>query len=259
MKTLKVILIVGVVILLGLSLAWSAPKDKDKENNGQGQEKQELKEEARQSNDNQGKRNEHIPEAAAKQLTETPSHEVNNIGKEQAHLIREGAIESGVDKTEKKDSSMAKEKQEKNTLNDAKTALEKLENSRWAYNPNDTRGQGNMGQVAMIAPYGHDKDSDRMELYGNRGRVIRPEPTPTPTPEPEPTPAPQPEPTPTPTPEPEPTPAPQPEPTPTPTPTPEPTPTPTPEPEPTPAPQPEPTPTPTPTPEPELPPDYPPF
>ena len=63
------------------------------------------------------------------------------------------------------------------------------EHSRWWYNPNDDRGQGNMGQVTMLSPYGHDKDSDRMELYGNRGRVIRTETTPEePTPEPEPPP-----------------------------------------------------------------------
>jgi len=251
MKALKIILIIGVIILLGLSPAWSAPKDKDKENNGQGQEKQEQKEEVRQPKDNQGKRNEHISEVVREQLTEKPSREINNTAKEQARLIREGAIESDASKAGRKDSLIAREKQEKNILNDAKTALEKLENSRWAYNPNDTRGQGNMGRVTMIAPYGHDKDSDRMELYGNRGRVIRSEPEPTPTPEPEPTSTPEPEPTPTPTPEPESTP--------TPTPTPVPTPTPTPEPEPTPTPTPEPEPTPTPTPEPEPPPDYPPF
>ena len=64
-----------------------------------------------------------------------------------------------------------------------KNALQKLERSRWAHHPHDTRGQGNMGRPTMLAPYGHDKDSDRMELYGNRGRVIKeselpPEPDP---------------------------------------------------------------------------------
>jgi hypothetical protein len=84
------------------------------------------------------------------------------------------------------------------------------ERSRWWYNPNDDRGQGNMGKVMMLSPYGHDKDSDRMKLYGNRGRVIKTEPTPEPPP---------PDPTPTPEPTPEP---PPPDPTPTPEPTPEP-------------------------------------
>jgi hypothetical protein len=63
--------------------------------------------------------------------------------------------------------------------------------SRWSYNPHDERGQGNMGKPDMVAPYGHDKDSDRLELTGSRGKVIRsaeppPEPEPPPDPEPEP-------------------------------------------------------------------------
>jgi len=88
-----------------------------------------------------------------------------------------------------------------------KNALQKLERSRWAYNPHDTRGQGNMGRPDMLDPYGHDKDSDRMELYGNRGRVIRepelpPEPDPELPPEPEPELPPEPEPEPPPEPDP---------------------------------------------------------
>jgi hypothetical protein len=80
------------------------------------------------------------------------------------------------------------------------------ERSRWWYNPNDDRGQGNMGNVTMLDPYGHDKTSDRKALYGNNGRVIRTEPAPEPPPElpPDPTPDPPPEPEPTPDPNPEP-------------------------------------------------------
>lgn len=66
------------------------------------------------------------------------------------------------------------------SMKSAEKALAKLESARWAYNPNDTRGQGNMGKVTMIAPYGHDKDSDRLEVYGNRGRVVRETPEPPP-------------------------------------------------------------------------------
>lgn len=110
---------------------------------------------------------------------------------------------------------LAERKNEKKLLSDLKDALIKLNHSRWSYNPGDERGQGNMGRVDMLAPFGHDKDSDRMELYGNRGRVIRivepiPEPEPEPTPEPEP--IPEPEPAPEPTPEPSPAPSPPPEP-----------------------------------------------
>ena len=63
--------------------------------------------------------------------------------------------------------------EESEILQNLQEALNQLERSRWSYNPQDERGQGNMGKVDMLAPYGHDKDSDRMELYGNRGRVIR--------------------------------------------------------------------------------------
>jgi hypothetical protein len=104
-------------------------------------------------------------------------------------------------------------------LADLKKALQQLEHSRWAYNPNDTRGQGNMGRPNMLDPYGQNKDN-RMELYGNRGRVIKevapeppappPDPVPVPVPVPEPTPEPDPTPTPTPTPDPIPTPPPEP-------------------------------------------------
>jgi hypothetical protein len=90
-------------------------------------------------------------------------------------------------------------------LNNLENALSKLEHARWAYHPHDQRGQGNMGNVDMLAPYGHDKDSDRMELYGNRSRVIRieePEPDPAPVPDPIPEPEPEPEPDPEPDPDP---------------------------------------------------------
>lgn len=46
------------------------------------------------------------------------------------------------------------------------------DNARWNFNPKDDRGQGNNSKHDMLDPYGHSKD-DRMELYGNRGRVIR--------------------------------------------------------------------------------------
>jgi hypothetical protein len=41
-------------------------------------------------------------------------------------------------------------------------ALKKTGNAQWGLNPHDLRGQGNMGRPDMIAPYGHDKDSDRL-------------------------------------------------------------------------------------------------
>jgi hypothetical protein len=59
-------------------------------------------------------------------------------------------------------------------LLDALTQLERVrgrENARWAYNPHDTRGQGNMGTPTMRDPYGFDKDSGREGA--DRGRPIR--------------------------------------------------------------------------------------
>lgn len=48
--------------------------------------------------------------------------------------------------------------------------LNALEKARWSYNPNDERGQGNMGKPKMRTPYGFDKDSGREG--SERGRAI---------------------------------------------------------------------------------------
>jgi len=117
---------------------------------------------------------------------------------------------------------------EKGFDTDIDSALKKLENARWSYNPKDERGQGNMSIREMLSPFGHDKDSDRKELYGNNGRIVW-EPVPDPEPEPEPDPEPIPEPEPDPEPEPEPEPEPDPEPEPEPEPDPEPDPDPIPD------------------------------
>lgn len=109
-------------------------------------------------------------------------------------------------------------------------SLNRLENDHFANHPLDTRGQGNMGKPDMLDPYGFNKDN-RLELYGNRGRVIKEEPVPEPDPLPDPDPVPEPEPIPDPVPDPEPTPDPVPDPEPTPEPTPDPIPEPDPVPE----------------------------
>jgi len=63
--------------------------------------------------------------------------------------------------------------------------MQKKTPSKWSHNPNDVRGQGNMGRVNMLAPFGHNKNFDRKDYFGNRGRVIRnAEPEPVPLPEP---------------------------------------------------------------------------
>lgn len=86
-------------------------------------------------------------------------------------------------------------------VNDFEQALGKLrkyERARWGDHPRDTRGQGNMGKVDMLDPYGFARD-DRKELFGNRGRVIHPEETPPPPSEDPPPPPPDEEPPPPPT------------------------------------------------------------
>jgi hypothetical protein len=86
-------------------------------------------------------------------------------------------------------------------------ALEKLNGSKWFYNPKK-------GGPEKLPPFGHDKESDRKELYGNRGRPIRVAPEPPPPepipPEPEPIPEPIPPPEPEPVPDPGPMPIPMP-------------------------------------------------
>ncbi len=103
-------------------------------------------------------------------------------------------------------------KSEQMLIRDLNRSLLRLNQSNWSYHPRDDRGQGNMGKVDMLDPFGHDKDSDRKELYGTRGRVIKeiiPEPEPEPPIEPEPEPPPEPDPPPEPEPPPEPDPIPE--------------------------------------------------
>jgi len=69
----------------------------------------------------------------------------------------------------RRNSGNVKNEKEKRTID----LLGALDRARWSYNSHDDRGQGNMGKVDMLDPFGHDKDSDRKELYGNNGRPIR--------------------------------------------------------------------------------------
>lgn len=170
----------------------SKPKNESKKNN---------------SNANNGKQKT-LPSIEKKQVKQK-----NIIKKDINHDMRM-LYKQSIQK-QKKHSQNANSQKNKTILNSLTKALSKLHTARYNYNPNDTQEQGNMGKVNMLDPYGHDKDSDRMELYGNRGRAIKEpviEPEPEPQPEPEPEPQPEPEPEPQPEPEPEPLPEPPPEP-----------------------------------------------
>lgn len=62
---------------------------------------------------------------------------------------------------------------QKQMMGDLDQSLKKLAKAQWTNNPNDDRGQGNNGKPDMLDPFGHGKDSNRKELYGNNGRVIK--------------------------------------------------------------------------------------
>ena len=56
----------------------------------------------------------------------------------------------------------------KETSARTKNVIDSLTKSRWAHNPNDDRGQGNMGKPEMISPFGFDKDSGRQKWERSR-------------------------------------------------------------------------------------------
>ncbi len=218
MRKTKILLLIAFILSLSVSTVYSVPKNKTNNPKAKGKEK-----------------------VAATEVN-SPKPKVQSSSKAQVrakvvvkqsikgnkNLQRKQVVEKRIkDKDVQLYRSKAKKpvlsrrhlerKRNRELVGELGLAMNRLENSRWYHNPNDDRGQGNMGKVDMLDPYGHDKDSDRMELYGNRGRLIRlldpvaePEPppespsAPEPLPEPEPVPEPEPEPEPVPIPAPEP-------------------------------------------------------
>ena len=194
MKLFKTLLAVILVIFLIVQPAFSAPKG-DGNGNGKAkghdkfEEPKPQKEHKNHKAEDKGLKRGHLINHAQKQSTTAascPEPQKSFVGNK--HIIQ---------------SEMQL------TLKNLQGVLQKLQHSKWWYNSHPESQGGNMGKPEKLDPYGHDKDSDRMELYGNRGRVIK---TPVSEPEPEPTlPPPEPEPEPEPTPPP---PEPEPEPTP---------------------------------------------
>ena len=150
MKTLSLLTAMMLAIVLAASPAYSAPGGQGK-GQGQGVEKSQHARSIERAH-------------KAERASERSTREQTDIRK---YAPEKGASrnidEQGRASTRKSDAALMKEVKER---------LAKIDNSRWSYNPNDDRGQGNMGNVTMIAPYGHDKDSDRLALYGNRGSRI---------------------------------------------------------------------------------------
>lgn len=170
-KTFKVILGLAVVMALALNPLYAAPKE-GKVNKGK----------AKGHAISQGRRNTHNDSIQR-------NHALKADFRQNRRKVYQPAIQR----------QAVHGRENKQLLEGLESALGKFEHSKWFYNPHDDRGQGNMGKVDMLDPYGHDKDSDRLALYGNRGRVIRiveplPEPEPPPSQEPPPEPEPEPEP-----------------------------------------------------------------
>ena len=203
---MKIAFFTSLILVLIVAPLYSAPK----EDKGKGHNKSEEVNEppGQVKNDNKGN----------KGLKR--GHANNKKGLRRKHAIDkikgEASLRENIPGQETKQEVHQRimERENQKILNNLEKALQKLEHSKWAYNPKDTRGQGNMGKPDMLTPFGHDKDSDRKELYGSNGRVIKIEPTPEPPPDPDPEPEPPPAPPPPPDPDPDPDPEPEPPPAP---------------------------------------------
>jgi len=230
---------VGIVALAFTVTYCDAKPNGEKPNNGKSNaQQQDHKSEKNNPSQNEPKKADNpIKSPNAKSLTATPPSitiRTKSISRDK-DASQTKALRPNVQRRFDHQISHNVQKRNQTLIKDLNRSLLKLNNSKWSYNPHDDRGQGNMGKVDMLDPFGHDKDSNRKILYGNNGRVIKqiaPEPEPEPDPIPEPEPQPDPIPEPVPEPEPEPLPEPAPEPAPAPDPIPEPAPEPAPAPDP---------------------------
>ena len=134
----------------------SSPKSTAKSNNAQGA-KSASSSDRRRNNIEKSK-------AQANERANRPDKEKN--GKSVGHSELRADNSKKADRDQRADHRKAKEDR-------IKKLIASLEKARWSQNPHDERGQGNMGKPKMLDPFGHDKDSDRKELYGNNGRPIR--------------------------------------------------------------------------------------
>lgn len=167
MKTFKILLAVMLVLFLIVQPAYSAPKE-----------------------DNNGKAKGHDKFEEPKVHKEHPKHEAKGKGLKRGYLLNQGQQKANVveffpePKKLPLKNKHAVQSEMQLTLTNLQEVLNKVQNSKWWYNAHPESESGNMGKPEMLDPYGHDKDSDRMELYGNRGRVIK-TPVVEPAPEPE--------------------------------------------------------------------------
>jgi hypothetical protein len=195
MKKLLNALIMGMVIVIfAAGQAYSAPKGNNGKNNGKANNGNANNGKANNGNANNGnaqaaKANKGNNKAVAQKRGQAAVHKQQARRNNEANQKREArnraedrnpSLNKGNDdlafnnrsnraNNERRDGAeMKKEKADR-----ALDLIGSLNRARWSHNPHDTRGQGNMGKVDMLDPFGHDKDSDRKELYGNNGRPIR--------------------------------------------------------------------------------------
>ena len=143
MKTLKKMLIGLIVVLLTMGTAYAVPGG-----NGKGKGKGKVK-----THENRGQANKEARDATRQ----------NEIARDrQQRDLRANRPDSG---NRGNGHGEAKERR--------KELAKVNENAKWWKHPTDERGQGNNGKPKMLDPFGHDKDSNRKELYGNNGRPIR--------------------------------------------------------------------------------------
>jgi len=174
MRMIKVILIGIIVSVFLVGQAYSAPKG----NNGKGNN----------GNANNGKANKGNNKAAAQNKGQAAVHKQQARRNSEANRRREERNRFAHDKpSQGNDNDLAFNKRNNRANNERRNGEEMkkekadraldlvgaLNRARWDHNPHDDRGQGNMGKVDMLDPFGHDKDSDRKELYGNNGRPIQ--------------------------------------------------------------------------------------
>jgi len=188
MRVLKVLFMGIIVSVFLVGQAYSAPKgNQGKENQG----KSNKNANANQAKANNGKANAQANNGnriAAQNQGQAAVHKQQARRANEAHQKREARNRDNQRNLNDDNNDLAFNNNRVNKINDKRDhgkemraekkpggidLLDALNHARWAHNPNDDRGQGNMGKVDMLDPFGHDKDSDRKELYGNNGRPIR--------------------------------------------------------------------------------------
>jgi len=175
MRMFKVLLIGIIVSVFLVGQAYSAPKGNNgKANNGKAQAAKANKGNNKAVSQTKGQAAVHKQQARrSKEVNQ--KREARNRSADRIPSLNNGKSDLAFNNRDARPDHAkrhdAKIKEDK--VSHGRNLIDSLNRARWSHNPHDTRGQGNMGKVDMLDPFGHDKDSDRKELYGNNGRPIR--------------------------------------------------------------------------------------